>query len=369
MMFDAAGNLIETDDGGIYKRTSPRDATGNWFSLNGTLQVTEEHDLSYDTFADIAFTGTQDNDDPHQATPGQAVWFVLLSGDGGDTAVDNSDRGAGLLDSATTAPRACRPSCAPSGPQPTMLDHFVFPARTLVGGGPAFVGQFTTPVEVNAITPTGSSSGERTAFSRHFDQGDTIRRISTVVINGNGVDAVSYGGVGNADLAGRRGESRGAADRLFMRTAAHPAPLNEVLTYPRTAGRTVRDIVIHPANANAIYLTNTTQVFQTLDGGATWNNLSGNIQSFAADRAAGHRLRRKGRSNDLLFVSTFNGIYVAREATGFTTWEPLGTGLPKVPILDLLLRRRGEAAGSRHARPRHLDAQDRRRSLIHPLCT
>jgi len=62
-----------------------------------------------------------------------------------------------------------------------------------------------------------------------FDQGDTIRRISTLVINGNGVDAVSYGGVGNAELL-----VIGNSDRLFMRTAAHPAPLTQVLTFPGT---------------------------------------------------------------------------------------------------------------------------------------
>ena len=40
-------------------------------------------------------------------------------------------------------------------------------------------------------------------------------------------------------------------------------------------------------------------------------------------------------ATDLLFVSTFNGLYFASQATGFTTWAPLGTGLPNVPILDL----------------------------------
>ena len=41
-------------------------ATGDWFSINGDLQVSEQHDASYDTLAEIVFVGTQDNDDPHQ---------------------------------------------------------------------------------------------------------------------------------------------------------------------------------------------------------------------------------------------------------------------------------------------------------------
>ena len=51
MVFDAAGNLIETDDGGIYRRTSPRSDTGDWFGIIGDLQVTEAHDAAWDSFS------------------------------------------------------------------------------------------------------------------------------------------------------------------------------------------------------------------------------------------------------------------------------------------------------------------------------
>ncbi len=38
MVFDAGGNLVEVDDGGIYIRTSPTDNTGDWFSRNGNCR-------------------------------------------------------------------------------------------------------------------------------------------------------------------------------------------------------------------------------------------------------------------------------------------------------------------------------------------
>ncbi|EMI18271.1 BNR repeat-containing protein, partial [Rhodopirellula maiorica SM1] len=47
MVFDANGNLVEVDDGGIYMRTSPRDRFGDWFSKAGTLGVVEFHDVGY----------------------------------------------------------------------------------------------------------------------------------------------------------------------------------------------------------------------------------------------------------------------------------------------------------------------------------
>ncbi len=335
MTFDANGNIIETDDGGVYRRTSPATAAGNWFTIVGDLQVTEVHDNSFDTLADVGFVGTQDNDDPHQDSEDSTDWFVLLSGDGGDTAVDNVTAAPGQsirYDSAQGLQAFLRSFWDATND----LVAFVFPNLTVVGGGPAFVGQFTTPVELNAITPTRIVFGGANGVYESLDQGDTIRFLAPIQINGNGVDAVSYGGLGNPDLlvVGAGSPPGTAQDRLFIRTAAHPAPLTEVLSYPRTVGRTIRDIVIDPANAGAIYLTNTTQVFQTLDGGTTWTDVSGNIQSFAPIALRGIEYIPRG-SNDALVVSTFNGIYVSYEADGFDVWSPLGTGMPNVPIFDL----------------------------------
>ncbi len=39
MMIDAQGNLLQTDDGGIYLRTDPKTSQGIWLSLNGNLQT------------------------------------------------------------------------------------------------------------------------------------------------------------------------------------------------------------------------------------------------------------------------------------------------------------------------------------------
>ena len=36
MTIAANGDLIEVNDGGIYRRTSPQNNTGDWFSINET---------------------------------------------------------------------------------------------------------------------------------------------------------------------------------------------------------------------------------------------------------------------------------------------------------------------------------------------
>ncbi|MDJ0798501.1 MAG: ubiquitin-activating E1 FCCH domain-containing protein [Calothrix sp. MO_167.B12] len=92
MTFDANGDIIEVDDGGIYRRTSPEDNTGDWFSLNGNLQVTEQHDIAYDTVSNIIISGNQDTGTTQQTASGSLIWDSVSTADGGDVAVDTTSR-------------------------------------------------------------------------------------------------------------------------------------------------------------------------------------------------------------------------------------------------------------------------------------
>src|SRR5262245_64684856 len=90
MVVDTSGDLIEVDDGGIYRRTSPLNNTGDWFSINGDIQTTEFHNVAYDTNSNtIILGGAQDNGTSVQLTMGSKTWRLISGGDGGDVAVDN----------------------------------------------------------------------------------------------------------------------------------------------------------------------------------------------------------------------------------------------------------------------------------------
>lgn len=335
MVFNAAGDLIETDDGGIYRRSDPRSDTGDWFSLNGDIGPDEAHDHAYDTYSDILIAGTQDNDDPFQAATGNPTWFLWLSGDGGDTAVD--DLNAGTLGYST------RYSSAQGlqGFNRSFWDAannnlgYVFPALTVVGGGSPFVGQFTTPVELNGADPLRLIIGGANSVYESFDQGDTIMEIGPgIQVNGNGRDAVSYGVAGNPDVV-----YVGSGDAMYVRTAGPPAPLVPRPAYPGTGtGFTVRDTVINPGDASAAYAINTIGAFETLDAGLTWNVVTGNLTALAQPplRSIAYVPRQRGHgSDDALVVGASNGVFVAFERDGFASWRPLGTRLPTVIVFDL----------------------------------
>ncbi len=95
MVFDASGNLLETNDGGIYRRTAPQSSNGVWTSLIGNLQVTEMYSVTYDNNTHTIFAGNQDNGSGAQQTNANgtpnSTWIAQLGGDGGNTAVNDSN--------------------------------------------------------------------------------------------------------------------------------------------------------------------------------------------------------------------------------------------------------------------------------------
>ena len=90
MVFDSNGDIIESDDGGVYRRTSPANAAGSWQSVNGNLTVAEFWTVSLDTVNTIVFGGTQDTGTVEQAASGSITFDSITLGDGFFTAVDNT---------------------------------------------------------------------------------------------------------------------------------------------------------------------------------------------------------------------------------------------------------------------------------------
>jgi hypothetical protein len=89
MVFDARGNLLQADDGGIYRLVSPNTAaTRRWVPAVGNIRPTEFHSIAYDPLSNIVFGGTQDIGAALQSLPGGFTWDELIQGDGGVVGVD-----------------------------------------------------------------------------------------------------------------------------------------------------------------------------------------------------------------------------------------------------------------------------------------
>jgi len=314
MTFDANGNLIEVNDGGIVRRTNPGNNTGDWFSINGNIQVTEFHSIAYDTNFDIIIGGTQDTGTPEQSAPGSVTWNTLRAADGGKVAVDDSVPGTSVryfssqrLGNFTR--RTCNPGCA----------NTVVP---LTGRNPP---QFYTPLEVNTNDPTRLLLGTVGGLSESFDQGNTASIVPGSAVTVTADARMVYGHPNNVELI-----YVGAGTQVFSRTTAGG---NLAPTSGAFPGGTVFGIAVDPANENSVYAIGTATVFQSLDGGANWSNITGNITTDGAGTFRSIVYIPDG-ANDRIAVGTSDGIFVSRQSS-FGTWFQLGSGLPHAPVWDL----------------------------------
>jgi photosystem II stability/assembly factor-like uncharacterized protein len=331
MAIAANGDLIEVNDGGIYRRTSPQNNTGDWFSINGNIQTTEFHDVAYDSNSNtILLGGSQDNGTSQQITRGSTTWRSVSGGDGGDVAVDNITLAGDN--------RSIRYSSAQNlmGFRREIYDVnniLVGPpvgiARTLVGGGAALVPQFVTPLELNAIDPRRLVIGGDPSNSVYesFNQGDTITEINGPGANRN---AMAYGSRDNQDVL-----YVGSGTAVFLRTTPGGA-LAQTAALPAGAGA-VRDVALDIDDSMSAFAIDSNQVFRTTNAGASWTDITGNlIQLGAGDFNTTEFVAGvTANDNDLLLVGTNAGVFVSFSSSGFTIWNKLGTGLPNAVVADL----------------------------------
>jgi hypothetical protein len=104
MQFDANGNLLQANDGGIYRLVSPNTAGRQWTSVLGNIRPTELHSVAFDPLSKVVIGGAQDNGTPFQSVPGGFTATDVTGGDGGPVAVD--------------ADQAAHPGTTPCGTPP-----------------------------------------------------------------------------------------------------------------------------------------------------------------------------------------------------------------------------------------------------------
>lgn len=325
MVFDSRGDLIEVDDGGIYKRTKPRSNTGDWITLIGDLQSTELHNVAYDSLSNIVFGGAQDTGVPVQDLPNDVTHSSLLTADGGDVAVD--DFSTPGLSTRYSSNQNLLTFNRTYWDAANNFIGFDFPTL-LVLGGPAPVAQFVTAMAVNPTDADRVVFGFRNGVYESFDRGDTIRQVPpAVAINTVGLQPLAYGAADNPDVI-----YAGAGTAVYVRTAPPPAPLTLSITFP--AGASVSDIAIDPDAGNHAFVVNLNTIHRTTNGGATWTDITGTLAGFDPSnlRSLAYAETPAG---DAVIVGTQNGVFFATEASGFTNWARLGNGLPVVPVYDL----------------------------------
>jgi photosystem II stability/assembly factor-like uncharacterized protein len=100
--------------------------------------------------------------------------------------------------------------------------------------------------------------------------------------------------------------------------------------------RWVNAVVVDPTNANHAFAGfsgyregyNAANVWETLDGGATWSNVSGNLPNAPIEMLTFHQ------PTGQIFAETNFGVFYASDGST-SQWGRLGSGLPNAPVFDL----------------------------------
>lgn len=326
MVFDAAGDIIEGDDGGVYRRTSPRDNTGDWFSINGNLGIAEFHDVAYDPNARIFIGGAQDNGTSAQLAPGDTVWRLFEQGDGGDVAIDTTTVPDGFSLRYTSFQRLGgfrRNTYDASG------NFFAqaIPALTVLDGAGPLSPWFVQPIELNEINPTRIIFPMGFGVYESLDQGETLTQLATDTA------PLSLGFSQVADYGGRIGIVpnedviwAGYGREVFVRTTAA-----DPMTLTAYSGLSVHDIIMDPDDWRTAYAVDSQPVvYLTTDTGATWVTITGDLAP--AKRAWSFEFIPNG--DGTLLIGTDLGVF-ASSRTNLGAWTELGTNLPNALVFDM----------------------------------
>lgn len=334
MDFDANGDLLEGDDGGVYKQNSPADATGDWVSLNGRLSLSEAHSMDYDANANIVIVGLQDNGVPEQNTPAGSEWNTIRQGDGGDVAVDDL----------TSSTQSSRFNSTQNFGRFQMLVYStgnaqqgatITPTLTNTATGNPINNDPLNPISFPFVTPIKmhNQNGNRLLIGTNqgifetTDQGATVTQVLTANLAGvfvSGSDLLAYGAADNANVA-----YFGRGNNVMVRTTAAGNFANTA----GYAGGNVTGLTIDPNDAQSAYVIDANSVFETTDQGANFDDITGDLLSLNPGTLRSIAYISNS-TDDQLAVGTDQGVYLAA-GPDFNDWTLLGTQLPNAPVYDL----------------------------------
>jgi photosystem II stability/assembly factor-like uncharacterized protein len=333
MAFDAAGNLIDGNDGGIWRLnntlTSP-----TWQSLNTNLQITQFTGIALDPGnPNLVLGGSQDNGT--EKFTGSAQWTLVQIGDGGFVQIDPTN--------------------------PNTMYHTFYRAP----GSTSFIERSDDGGVTWTDISNGISSGDNSAFYPPYVM-DPENPDRLVLGTDNIYETTNQGGSWKLiATVGSNGWNPGAGNVV---TSLAIAPTNSNTIYATTgsgfpgvgtadvwvtfndggtwtkidipgAGDSFGQVQVDPNNNMIAYVVrdsfnngvNTGHVFKTTNGGQTWTDITGNLPDMPTDSIAIDD--RQGF--EALYVGTDAGVYAS--TNGGQTWSKFRAGLPNAQVRQLVL--------------------------------
>ena len=355
MAFDADGNLLQTNDGGIARLVSPNTAsTRKWVAIDGNIRSAEFHSIAYDPLSNIVFGGAQDNGTPVQAKPGNFTWMQVLGADGGVVGVDASNptestryysfQNLGAFKRSTwdatnkMLTEVGVKLIITSGPGSNPAD----PSKNMTLRQFDKI-QFYQPFALNAIDPSRMLMGTNQLYES-LDKGDSLNNLGCLtpldtmgrcvgpLVGSLYGRPIAYGGrLAGVDMPAVFYVGAGAT--IFHRVTAGGL-ITKLDKYP---GGTVITIAMNPNNYKQVFVSDSNnKVWGSSDEGATWSDMTLNLASltslvptievFSPDATL---------ANTVVIGGGFGVFQVGATGTTWTRLTGLNDILPPALVLDL----------------------------------
>jgi len=379
MVFDANGNILESDDGGIYRLINPNAAGTDWQAFATLPRVAQfNSNIDYDQLNNAIIGGTQDTGSPEQISG--FTWRDTSQADGGFVAVDNDQvahPGTTLhyssfqnfgaftrttIDNTNSPTGSAGVGLAVAGAGGSVLTKNVTIAGNRVNTFDATL-PFLPPFVLNTIDPDQMLIGTNFLYES-INNGDTLTSLGG--LNNNNMDGVDNdqdgatdegdeftpaGAIGSVTAmvyGGRQGGVDNVAltyvasgATLRLRTAYTTNNINDFNIVAGYTGGSIRDIEIDPDDWSRGYvLTSGGTVWSFVNSGASvgdWTDVTGDLADFSGDiRDVELFTDTAAPGDDILLVSGFGGVFRTLDPSPTSQWSEYGANLPNVVATDLI---------------------------------
>ncbi len=296
----AFGNRIFVcSDGGIYAST---DSGANFTDYTAGIQASQFYKIAVaKNDANKMVGGLQDNGG-HAYNHGNGNWLNYYGADGMDTAINsiNDDKYYGFIQNGRAL---CISNNAGS--------NFTSEVQQPVGSS----GNWVTPLEVN------SQGKVFAAYNRLYRLNDNETAW---------VQLANLSGVANHMKISPSNDQimYVAVDAILNRSSDSGVSVSNVHNF----NRTIKGIAIHDTDPNRIWVTTSSTVHYSSDGGDTFSNITKNLPVTDRYVFINDIVHQPGHEQDPIYIGTSIGVY---RSTTDGKWDPFFNGLPTTIINDL----------------------------------
>jgi photosystem II stability/assembly factor-like uncharacterized protein len=318
LVFDANGELVDGDDGGIYRLDNPSPVS--WSDLNGNLQTIQFQGIGlHPTIANKAIGASQDNGT--EVYTGSKVWTETDGGDGGFAKFSktNGNRAYHQIPVASFGTNFFRRSDDGGSTWATKTSGIVTDTNHQ---------NFYAPFVVDP------GNGDRVLYGTYnvwetTNGGDAWNPLSQVGVNGWNPSGYNVDAVGLAPST--TNTIYAAANGHIYVTTNHGTTWTE---HSISGNPHVQDLQVDPSNSLVAYAVLSQfhtggTVFTTTNGGATWTNISGNLPNEPMWSL------QIGSVSGTLYVGADDGVY--RTTNAGSTWSRFGKKFPHAQVFQIEL--------------------------------